>query len=59
MLRIFLVLLCGMLGANGVAQTNGGVTALITDAEQLSSPFTESNEGQYLSALLDGDTQTY
>lgn len=40
------------------AQAIGSV-ALIADASQLSSPFTEPNEGKYLSALLDGDTQTY
>lgn len=55
-------MLC-LLGATmcmgSVAQATNGQTVLITSEAQLSSPFTEPNEGQYLSALLDGDTQTY
>ncbi|MBO5704046.1 MAG: CotH kinase family protein [Bacteroidaceae bacterium] len=40
-------------------QNMNGNPALIVDASQLSSPFTEKNEGSDLGALIDGDTNTY
>ncbi len=55
----FLILLFGLQSLYITAQTTTGQTILISNANQLSSPFTEPNEGQYLSALLDNDTQTY
>ena len=57
--RCFLFPLFAMVCLQGGAQVTNGQTILITSEAQLSSPFTEPNEGQYLSALLDGDTQTY
>lgn len=36
-----------------------GMTPLITDAWQLSSPYTDSMEGTDIGALIDGDTYTY
>ncbi len=57
--RCFLFPLFAMICLQGGAQVTNGQSVLITSEAQLSSPFTEPNEGQYLSALLDGDTQTY
>ena len=57
--RYMLCLLGATVCMGSVAQATNGQTVLITSEAQLSSPFTEPNEGQYLSALLDGDTQTY
>lgn len=58
MLRKLLFFTCIVHCLYGMAQSTTNA-ALITDASQLSSPFTEPTEGQYLSALLDGDTYTY
>ena len=51
--RCFLFPLFAMICLQGGAQVTNGQTILITSEAQLSSPFTEPNEGQYLSALLE------
>ena len=49
--------------ATEIAKSQDGVEgeALITDAEQLSSPFTTtvSGDGDVIDALIDGDASTY
>ncbi len=42
-----------------VTTDNPTADGLITNASQLSSPYTETTEGQYVASLIDGDPTTY
>ncbi len=60
-LRILLtlaVLLCGFITPAWAQPTDFG-TPLITSADQLSSPFSDTEEGKYLGALCDFDANTF
>ncbi len=50
--------LLGRLLSEQMQKNTTGTTGLITEVSQLSSPYTESNEGS-LSGLIDGDTNTF